>query len=83
VLTQDESDLFNQVHSEMDSLARYRDRGVVFVGVAYLDTVKELKAFLEEFNITYPNGSDVGTKIAPNYRIVACRKPSSSVKTAR
>lgn len=48
----------------------YRDQGVVFIGVAYLDTDKEAKAFLEEFNITYPNGSDVGTKIAPEYRIV-------------
>ena len=48
---------------------RYRDRGVVFVGVAYLDTDKESKAFLEEFKVTYPNGPDLGTKIAPAYRL--------------
>jgi cytochrome c biogenesis protein CcmG/thiol:disulfide interchange protein DsbE len=48
---------------------RYRDRGVVFVGVAYLDTDKESEAFLEEFKVTYPNGPDLGTKIAPTYRL--------------
>lgn len=48
---------------------RYRDQGVVFVGVAYLDTDKESKAFLEEFKVTYPNGPDLGTKIAPTYRL--------------
>ncbi len=48
---------------------RYRDQGVVFVGVAYLDTDKEAKAFLEEFEVTYPNGPDLGTKIAPTYRL--------------
>lgn len=48
---------------------RYRDQGVVLVGVAYLDTDKEAKAFLDEFNITYPNGPDLGTKIAPTYRL--------------
>jgi cytochrome c biogenesis protein CcmG/thiol:disulfide interchange protein DsbE len=48
---------------------RYRNQGVVFVGVAYLDTDKESKAFLEEFKVTYPNGPDLGTKIAPAYRL--------------
>ncbi len=47
----------------------YRDQDVVFVGVAYLDTDKEAKAFLEEFKVTYPNGPDLGTKIAPTYRL--------------
>ena len=48
---------------------RYGDRGVVFIGVAYLDTEKESRAFLEEFNVTYPNGPDLGTRIADDYRI--------------
>jgi cytochrome c biogenesis protein CcmG/thiol:disulfide interchange protein DsbE len=48
---------------------RYRDRGVVLIGVAYLDTDKESRAFLEEFDVTYPNGPDLGTRIAPAYRI--------------
>jgi cytochrome c biogenesis protein CcmG/thiol:disulfide interchange protein DsbE len=49
---------------------RYRDQGVVFIGVDYLDTDKEALAFLEEFNVTYPNGPDLGTRIARDYRIV-------------
>ena len=48
---------------------RYRDRGVVFVGVDYLDTDKEALAFLEEFSVTYPNGPDLGSRIAEAYRI--------------
>lgn len=49
---------------------RYRDQDVVFLGIAYLDTDKESLAFIEEFGITYPNGPDLGTKIAKEYRIV-------------
>ncbi|MCL4294576.1 MAG: TlpA family protein disulfide reductase [Anaerolineae bacterium] len=48
---------------------RYRDRGVLFIGVDYLDTDKEALAFIEEFTITYPNGPDLGTRIAKDYRI--------------
>ena len=47
----------------------YRDRGVVFVGVAYLDDDKAARDFIAEFDITYPNGPDVGTQISPRYRI--------------
>jgi len=47
----------------------YRDRGVVFVGVAYADTDAEARAFLDEFGITYPNGPDLGTRISQTYRI--------------
>lgn len=48
---------------------RYRDRGVVLVGIAYLGTDNDLRAFMTEFGITYPNGPDIGTKIARDYRI--------------
>jgi cytochrome c biogenesis protein CcmG/thiol:disulfide interchange protein DsbE len=47
----------------------YRDRSVVFVGVAYLDDETAARNFIAEFNVTYPNGPDVGTQIAPRYRI--------------
>lgn len=47
----------------------YRDQGVVFVGVDYLDTETEARKFIAEFNLTYPNGPDLGTRIAPLYRI--------------
>jgi cytochrome c biogenesis protein CcmG/thiol:disulfide interchange protein DsbE len=48
---------------------RYRDRGVILVGVAYLDVERDSLAFIEEFGITYPNGLDIGEKIAKQYRI--------------
>ncbi len=36
----------------------YRDRGVKFVGVNVMDSRGDAEAFLEEFKITYPNGTD-------------------------
>lgn len=48
---------------------KYKDRGVVFVGVDYVDTESEARAFMQRFNITYPNGPDLGTKIAQAYRV--------------
>ena len=47
----------------------YRDRGVVLVGVDYLDTDAEARRYMAEFNNTYPNGPDMGTQIAAMYRI--------------
>ena len=47
----------------------YKDRGVVFIGVDYLDTEAEALAYIDEFDITYPNGPDIGTRIAQSYRI--------------
>ena len=47
----------------------FRDRGVVFLGVDYLDTEREALAYIEEFDLTYPNGPDLGTRIAQAYRI--------------
>ena len=37
---------------------QYRDRGVVFVGVNIWDEREDALRFLDEFNITYPNGPD-------------------------
>jgi len=48
---------------------KYRDRGVVFIGVDWVDTDKEARAYIEEFDITYLNGPDLGTRIAGAYRI--------------
>lgn len=48
---------------------RYRDQGVLFLGIDYLDTDKEAQTFLKEFGITYPNGPDTGTQVARQYRI--------------
>jgi len=48
---------------------QYKDRGVVFLGVDYVDTDREAKAYLEKFGITYPNGPDLGTRISQAFRI--------------
>jgi cytochrome c biogenesis protein CcmG/thiol:disulfide interchange protein DsbE len=46
----------------------YRDRGVVFVGVGYLDTESNAEGFMAEFNISYPNGADIAQRISRLYR---------------
>lgn len=43
---------------------------VMFLGVDYVDTEPEARAYLEKFDITYPNGPDLRTRISQSYRIV-------------
>ncbi len=47
----------------------YRDRGVVFLGVNYVDTDPAARAYMEKFDISYPNGPDVRTRISQAFRI--------------
>lgn len=47
----------------------YRDKGVVFIGVDYLDPENDARGYIKEFGITYPNGPDLGTRISQAYRI--------------
>jgi cytochrome c biogenesis protein CcmG/thiol:disulfide interchange protein DsbE len=47
----------------------YKDQGVVFLGVDYVDTETEARQYLEKFGITYPNGPDLGTRISQAFRI--------------
>jgi cytochrome c biogenesis protein CcmG/thiol:disulfide interchange protein DsbE len=47
----------------------YENRGdVMFLGVDYVDTEPEARAYLERFSITYPNGPDLGTRISQAFR---------------
>jgi cytochrome c biogenesis protein CcmG, thiol:disulfide interchange protein DsbE len=48
---------------------RYRDRGVVLLGVAWTDTERNARAFIDEFSQNYPNGLDLGTRIGELYGI--------------
>lgn len=48
---------------------KYKDKGVVFIGVDYVDTEKEALAYIDEFDITYINGPDIGTRISDAYNI--------------
>jgi cytochrome c biogenesis protein CcmG/thiol:disulfide interchange protein DsbE len=48
----------------------YKLRGnVIFLGVDWTDTESNGKAYLKKFDITYPNGPDLGTRISQAYRI--------------
>jgi cytochrome c biogenesis protein CcmG/thiol:disulfide interchange protein DsbE len=42
---------------------------VIFLGADYVDTEPEARAYLKKFNVTYPNGPDLGTKISQIFRI--------------
>jgi cytochrome c biogenesis protein CcmG/thiol:disulfide interchange protein DsbE len=47
----------------------YQPRGdVLFLGIAWTDTESASLAYIERFNITYPNGPDLGTAISQAYR---------------
>jgi cytochrome c biogenesis protein CcmG/thiol:disulfide interchange protein DsbE len=47
----------------------YKDQGVEFLGVDYVDTEREALAYLDRFDITYANGPDLGTRISQAYRM--------------
>jgi cytochrome c biogenesis protein CcmG/thiol:disulfide interchange protein DsbE len=58
---------------EADDLERawqtYRDQGVMFLGVDYVDSEAEGLAYLAQYGITYPNGPDLRSEISDVYRI--------------
>lgn len=53
-----------------ESWRKYRDQGVVFIGVNYADTENEALEYIEEFNITYFNGPDLGTRISQAFNLL-------------
>lgn len=48
---------------------KYKDKGVIFIGVDYADAEKPALAYIKEFDITYFNGPDLGTRISQMYNI--------------
>jgi len=49
---------------------KYQPQGnVVFLGVDYSDTEPEALAYLEQYQITYANGADLGTRISQMFRV--------------
>ena len=48
---------------------KYKDKGVIFIGVDYVDTEKEALDYIKDFDITYINGPDIGTRISQSYNI--------------
>lgn len=47
----------------------HKGRGVVFLGVNIQDKEEAARKFLEEFDVSYPNGMDPGSKIAIDYGV--------------
>jgi cytochrome c biogenesis protein CcmG/thiol:disulfide interchange protein DsbE len=62
-----------ECHKEAQALesiyCAYKDRGVVVLGVDYLDTEAPALAYLKQYDVTYPNGIDLQQRIAKAYRI--------------
>jgi cytochrome c biogenesis protein CcmG, thiol:disulfide interchange protein DsbE len=48
---------------------KHKNQGVVFIGVDYADAEAEALAYIDEFDITYLNGPDLGTRISQTYNI--------------
>lgn len=48
---------------------RVKDSDVVFLGVDIQDTEENARAYLKEFNVTYPNGRDLSGKVAVDYGV--------------
>jgi cytochrome c biogenesis protein CcmG/thiol:disulfide interchange protein DsbE len=48
---------------------KYKDQGVVFIGINYVDTEPNALAYMKEFDNTYINGPDLGTRISQAYGI--------------
>lgn len=47
----------------------YQNRqDVLFLGVAWTDTENKSLGYIQKFDITYPNGPDLGTRISQAYR---------------
>ena len=54
--------------------ALYKDKGVVFIGIAIQDTETKAKAYVKEFGITFPVGLDSTGAIAEAYKIYGIPK---------
>ncbi len=58
-----ESDALEALHRA------YKDKGLVMLGVDYLDTEKPAREYLKQYNTTYAVGEDLQQNIARAYRI--------------
>lgn len=47
-----------------------KDKGVMFLGVDIQDTEKNTRAYIREFDVTYPNGIDSDGRVTVDYGVV-------------
>jgi len=48
---------------------KYKDKGVMFIGIDYVDAEPNALEYIAEFDITYPNVPDIGEKVSDAYRM--------------
>jgi cytochrome c biogenesis protein CcmG/thiol:disulfide interchange protein DsbE len=60
---------YNEAPALEAAWQRYRDRGVVFVGVNYQDREAAAREFLARFHLTFPNGPDTGSRVSIAYGV--------------
>ena len=60
-----------QEAADLEAAWRYYEPGgnVIFLGVNWTDTETEAMKYMNKFDITYPSGPDLGTRIADRFRI--------------
>jgi len=49
----------------------YQDRGVVMIGVNWIDIPENALGFIDQYGITYPNGTDLGGAFHRDYNVEA------------
>ncbi len=49
----------------------YKNKGVEFLGVGYLDNRTDAQKFIQDFGMTYPTAPDDGTLVSGSYRVRA------------
>ena len=47
----------------------YKDRGVIFIGVDYVDTDSAARDYIKQYGVTYFNGVDLASEVSQKYRI--------------
>lgn len=48
---------------------KYKDQGIIFIGSNSSDKVEQAIEFLDEYDVTYPNGSDSNGNMSADYKI--------------
>jgi len=48
---------------------KYKEQGLIMVGVAIQDKEANIREFMRRFNFTFPNGPDPGSKISIDYGV--------------
>ena len=54
--------------------AQYKDKGVIFIGIALQDTEAKARGYIKEFSITFPNGLDTTGHIGEAYKMYGIPK---------